>query len=257
MKTLNVVLGPKRAFDRICLDEALFRDPLKRSWLVFDRVGEVYNECSVILGISGKIPLLVHEPEARRDGVEILRRFTGGGTVVVDRNAFLISIISNASDLISNNDGGNKIKPYPRDIMQWTADSVYTQAFANSRRATNNGNSEVNLTFRENDYVLRNEAKIGGNAQAISGDRFCHHTSFLWRVDAKSMSYLKHPDKAPEYRAGRAHLNFLHGLEHEIESKDEFYSQVLLQFQLALGAEVVKYDAELPNLVIPSRNRVL
>ncbi len=36
--------------------------------------------------------------------------------------------------------------------------------------------------------------KFGGNAQSITRQRFCHHTSFLWTVDADALSrYLKMP----------------------------------------------------------------
>ncbi|KAH9259378.1 hypothetical protein BASA81_002421 [Batrachochytrium salamandrivorans] len=249
MHKLHVVRGPRQAFDRIRLDEALFRDPLKRTWLVLDGVGERFDRVSVILGISGKIPVLVHEPEARRDGVELLRRFTGGGTVVVDSNAFLISIIGNASQLSSR--GG--VKPFPRELMQWSANCIYTPAFAHSR-----SNPEVELSFRENDYVINQRAKVAGNAQAISGDRFCHHTSFLWRVDPKSMSYLKHPDKMPEYRADRSHLDFLLGLESMLECKEVFEDQVLLQLQRNLDVDQVVFPPHpsMPPFVAPSRNRI-
>ncbi len=43
--------------------------------------------------------------------------------------------------------------------------------------------------------------KFGGNAQAITGRRFLHHTSFLWDFDAGRMGLLKQPRRAPEYRA--------------------------------------------------------
>lgn len=246
---LHVVRGPRRAFDRLRLDEALFRDPLKRTWLVLDGVGERFDRVSVILGISGKVPVLVHEAAARRDGVELLRRFTGGGTVVVDSNAFLISIIGNASQLSS---GGAQVKPFPRELMRWSADCVYAPAFSRSRV-----NAGVELSFRENDYVINQSAKVGGNAQAISGDRFCHHTSFLWRVDPQSMSYLKHPDKMPEYRADRPHLEFLSGLESALACKEAFEDQVVLQLQRDLGVEVVNHPTTLPPLVEPSRNHII
>ena len=49
------------------------------------------------------------------------------------------------------------------------------------------------------DYTL-GEKKFAGNAQAITKQRFCHHTSFLWDFADSNMRLLKHPAKAPGYR---------------------------------------------------------
>lgn len=49
------------------------------------------------------------------------------------------------------------------------------------------------------DYVF-GDRKFGGNAQSITKNRWVHHTSFLWDYEAKNMSYLKLPAKAPQYR---------------------------------------------------------
>ena len=37
--------------------------------------------------------------------------------------------------------------------------------------------------------------------QAITKGRWLHHTSFLWDFQDERMRLLKHPGKAPEYRA--------------------------------------------------------
>ena len=49
------------------------------------------------------------------------------------------------------------------------------------------------------DYVFQ-QRKFGGNAQAITGKRWLHHTSFLWDYRPEAMALLQHPPKAPEYR---------------------------------------------------------
>lgn len=50
------------------------------------------------------------------------------------------------------------------------------------------------------DYVF-GERKFGGNAQAITKNRWLHHTSLLWDFADARMALLKHPSKVPEYRA--------------------------------------------------------
>ncbi len=52
------------------------------------------------------------------------------------------------------------------------------------------------------DYAY-GERKFGGNAQAITKQRWLHHTSLLWDFSDARMRLLKHPSKAPEYRAVR------------------------------------------------------
>jgi len=52
---------------------------------------------------------------------------------------------------------------------------------------------------RRTDYTF-GEQKFGGNAQAITKQRWLHHTSFLWDFDDCNMALLKHPSRVPKYR---------------------------------------------------------
>jgi lipoate-protein ligase A len=47
------------------------------------------------------------------------------------------------------------------------------------------------------------ERKFGGNAQAITGRRWLHHTSFLWDYTPGRMAALAQPAKQPAYRQVR------------------------------------------------------
>jgi lipoate-protein ligase A len=49
------------------------------------------------------------------------------------------------------------------------------------------------------DYVFA-DLKFGGNAQAITSQRWLHHTSFLWDYNPANMQALKNPAKQPMYR---------------------------------------------------------
>ena len=53
------------------------------------------------------------------------------------------------------------------------------------------------------------ERKFGGNAQSITKGRWLHHTSLLWDYQPASMALLRHPARAPDYRAGRDHAEFV------------------------------------------------
>ena len=52
------------------------------------------------------------------------------------------------------------------------------------------------------DYTY-GEQKFGGNAQAITKQRWLHHTSFLWDFDDSNMALLQHPSRVPKYRLVR------------------------------------------------------
>ncbi|XP_024019577.1 uncharacterized protein LOC21389922 isoform X2 [Morus notabilis] len=133
--------------------------------------------------------LLEIEP-VLRDGIPVIRRFTGGGTVVVGSGTVFVTLICNKEAVAD-------LQMYPRPIMSWTG-LFYDRVFQ--------GIGDFHL--RENDYVFGNR-KFGGNAQSITKNRWIHHTSFLWDYDVRNMAYLKLPKRAPEYRLARDHLEFI------------------------------------------------
>lgn len=50
------------------------------------------------MGLSNKTELLVHMDESERDNVQLLRRFSGGGTVFIDQNCFMATMIVNKTE---------------------------------------------------------------------------------------------------------------------------------------------------------------
>ena len=170
-------------FEQLQLEEALLRADTRNFCVI--------NEGSpkaIVRGISGALESLVHVPQARKDNIPIIRRFSGGGTVIVDEETLFITFIL-AKEALA-------IPPYPEPILRWSAD-LYKQAW-----------NIPGFSLRENDYVIEDK-KCGGNAQYIKKDRFVHHTSFLWNYSLENMGYLKLPSKAPEYRQARSHGDFL------------------------------------------------
>ncbi|KAJ0042854.1 hypothetical protein Pint_19202 [Pistacia integerrima] len=125
-----------------------------------------------------------------RDQVPVIRRFTGGGTVVVDNGTVFVT-------LICNKDAVPGVQPYPRSVMYWSG-LLYNEVFR--------GTGDFQLL--ENDYVF-GDRKFGGNAQSITKNRWIHHTSFLWDYKVGNMAYLKQPARAPKYRLARDHTKFI------------------------------------------------
>ena len=125
---------------------------------------------------------------------------------MVDKDTLMVSCIFNADSALEEG-----VPCYPQHLMEWsgkTYASVFRRLFG-EQVPPNVGS----FSLRENDYVL-GEHKFGGNAQAISKDRFVHHTSLLWIYQHENMKLLQHPPKAPEYRKGREHTAFVCALRY-------------------------------------------
>ncbi|CAL8460585.1 g114 [Coccomyxa elongata] len=168
------------------LEEALLRADSANYCII----NEGTPEPAIVMGISGKPDALIHMEAAKAAGIQVIKRFTGGGTVVVDHNTTFCSLIFRGADV-------EGVECYPRPVMQWS-EGFYKSVFA----------PHGDFSLRDHDYTF-GQRKFGGNAQAITKQRWLHHTSFLWDFDPSNMALLKHPDRVPEYRAGRSHLDFV------------------------------------------------
>lgn len=203
------------------LEETLFRAN-DENWAI---VNDGAPRRAIVLGISGKPHRLIDVAAAHEDDVLVIKRFTGGGTVVVDADTQFVSLVMNG-DAIPN------VPLFPRPLMRWTGD-LYGGVVGT------NDDSGVfrdlpNWRLHQDDYVVETRSelasndrddqvdrvggssrsktflKVGGNAQSISKTRFVHHTSFLWDFDVATMKkYLAVPEKQPAYRENRAHEAFL------------------------------------------------
>lgn len=223
-------------FRQLRLEEALFRSE-SGSWVVTNTFGSAgYDDegagdradgaerhvQAIAMGISGRPELLLDEALVRAGRVPVLRRFTGGGTVVLDRGSLLVSLISGADALPA-------VGAFPNELMAWTANRLYAPLLA--------PHAADAFGLVEQDYVLGGR-KCAGNAQAISGGRWVHHTSFLWDFAPGPMALLKLPARRPAYRGDRAHGDFLIGLGTLLPSRRAFWDGLEGALAGAFGAPV-------------------
>lgn len=203
---LNLVqLNSVPILQQLQWEEALLRAD-QNNWCLFNQG----SPPAIVMGISGKVQQLIDPHKFEHSPLPLIRRFSGGGTVVVDENTLFVTLICQT--------GALSIPPFPRPLMQWTAENLYRPLFAPSL-----------FQLQENDYVLAGR-KWGGNAQSIIKGRWLHHSSLLWDYRSDYMDYLSLPPKIPAYRQGRSHNDFLCRLRDYWPQAHIFQEKILEQF---------------------------
>jgi lipoate---protein ligase len=188
-------------FDQLLLEEKLLRSD-SGNWCLINEG----STPAIVMGISGKKEEWVDCTKAAENKIPLIKRFSGGGTVIVDEETLLITFICQKQL--------HNFPAYPEPIMRWT-EQIYAQVL-----------QHPGFCLRENDYVIA-DRKFGGNAQYIQKDRWLHHTSFLWNFSPEKMQYLLHPKKTPSYRMGRRHEEFLCRLSDYFADKEEFIERLV------------------------------
>ena len=194
-------------FEQLQLEEGLLRADERNFFLL----SEGSKSPTIVMGISGKAELLVDPTKRKSQALSLVRRFSGGGTVVVDEHTLFVTFIANR-DILQEH------AFTPEGIMRW-AEAVLKPAFGHE-----------GFHLKENDFVL-GEKKCGGNAQYLQKGRFLIHTSFLWDYRKERMDALLHPVKTPAYRQGRSHEEFVCRLKDHLPSKETFLTDLKAQMQ--------------------------
>ena len=180
--------------------------------------------------INSKPEELVHREEASSSNVPLLRRFSGGGTVLLGPGCIWATLVGGEEHLPAEVAGRG-----PRPLMEWTErvwgpvfgrigefklrEHGMSFSFFSFPEKPRSRNTPFPHFFRSFSFARRpshfashfqtakknnnkkkkkkNETdyafgdfKFGGNAQALSRKRWLHHSSLLWSVDAPRMRKL-------------------------------------------------------------------
>ena len=197
---LNLIhTSNKDILSQLQLEEALTKAN-DESWCIINEGSPKY----IVMGISNKKEDLLNISRIEKDKIKIIRRFSGGGTVIIDENSIFITFIFSKKHLPFS---------FPNEIFKWT-EEFYKNIFG-----------LIPICCIDNDYVINNK-KCCGNAQYIKKDRWLHHSCFLWDYNINNMQYLKIPQKAPSYRKNRGHKDFLHKINQYFPSKKAFINKI-------------------------------
>jgi lipoate-protein ligase A len=147
---------------------------------------------AVVVGIAQRAEDHVDSAACAADGVSVLQRFSGGGTVLICRGCLVYSLIM----------------PHSTALKPFDVNGAYRYALTPVVDALRRRG--IPATFEAPCDVAVASRKIAGNAQAQKRGVVLVHGCFLVDADVERIArYLPEPRVAPAYRAGRPHRQFL------------------------------------------------
>jgi len=155
------------------------------------------EQCFVVAGYSNEVAREVNLAACRQAGLGVLRRCSGGGTVLQGPGCLNYSLVLkiNGQPPLATIPGAN------RRIM-----ALQKAALTGLLRRPVEIQGCTDLTV--------GGLKFSGNAQRRKRHALLFHGSFLLRFDLRLMDcFLNLPSRQPDYRQGRPHDRFLMNLE--------------------------------------------
>jgi lipoate-protein ligase A len=193
--------------ENLALDEAFLLDAeaggpeLLRLWR--------WPHPAVVLGAGGRVADDVDEAACQADGVPVLRRSSGGGTVLLGAGCLLFSLILR----------------FERDPALTDLHASYR--FILSRILAGLSPYASGLALQGSSDLTLAERKFSGNAQQRKRTHLLHHGTLLFAFDAvPAQRYLKAPPRQPEYRRRRSHADFLTNLPIAAETLEQVMREI-------------------------------
>lgn len=153
------------------------------------------RDYAVVLGMASRYKDDVVVKQCRRDGVPILRRCTGGGTVLIGPGCLNFTLALPVSSIQHRTD----IRPSMKAILSRIAGALSPAA----GRIEHQGISDLTA----------NNLKFSGNAQRWLRAAFLHQGTILYDFDVDRVTrYLAQPKRQPDYRNDRPHGAFIENL---------------------------------------------
>jgi lipoate-protein ligase A len=189
--------APATAAENLALDEALLEAahdgrltrPVVRTWMA--------ESPTVVLGSSSRVTDEVDLEACAAAGATILRRPSGGLTVLLGPGCLMWSVIT-----------PHPLATPPIDAIHAAMlDPLVAAVRAAGRPVERRGSSDVALV------VEGVERKVSGNALRVRRGAVLYHGTLLDSFDLPAIGrLLRHPPREPEYRARRPHGEFVANL---------------------------------------------
>jgi lipoate-protein ligase A len=178
--------------ENLALDEALLLRAEADGGPEMLRLWE-WQAPAVILGAGSVLAADVDEAACRADSVPILRRSSGGGTVLLGPGCLLFTLVLAYDTAPQLTQIGSSYCYILKRLC----------ASLNVPTLTPAGTSDLALDIY----------KVSGNAQQRKRSHFLHHGSLLYAFDIAALRrYLRLPGRQPAYRRQREHADFVTNL---------------------------------------------
>jgi lipoate-protein ligase A len=197
------------AAENLALDEALLEtaeaggssdlDAGNRELLRFWESPEI----AVVLGRSGKVAEEVNEYACRTANVPVLRRTSGGGTVVIGPGCLQYSLLLSyaARPQLRMLDEAHRF------VLSTVAEALNELLDGDVVEAC--GTSDLAIARR----------KISGNSLRCKREYLLYHGTLLYEFDLRLAElFLLSPPRQPKYRRGREHTAFMRNLRMDPEN---------------------------------------
>jgi lipoate-protein ligase A len=154
---------------------------------------------AVVLGAGGHLSEDIDEAACRADAVPILRRASGGGTVLLGRGCLLYSLVL----AYDRGPALAEVVPSYHYILERICEALSDLAPGIEMAGTSD--------------LAVHGIKVSGNAQQRKRHHLLHHGTLLYDFDISQVGrYLSLPAKQPTYRQRRAHSSFLTNLHQDV-----------------------------------------
>lgn len=180
--------------ENLALDEALLQELQAEGGSGLLRVWE-WTDYAVVLGAAGQMRVDIRTDDCERDGIEIHRRSSGGGTVLLGPGCLMFSLVLNFDLAVEL----REVHSSYRWILDKLA-SCLSPVLPGIRSA---GICDLAVDGR----------KVSGNAQQRKRSSCLHHGTLLYDFDLDRIPrYLRMPAERPDYRGSRDHLDFVRNI---------------------------------------------
>jgi len=190
------------------------------------RIWSNAEDC-IVIGRAEEINKQVHLESAKEKGIPVIRRVSGGGTVIQGKGNLNISFFLPYAYLA----GLENIKESYCLILKWVMSAIESCA-------------DVSVQINGTCDLVINDKKISGTAQARKRHGLLHHLTLLWDLDFELCSaLLREPNKRPDYRSQRTHSDFITTFKREklTFTQDDFIRSLCEQFE---NVEELKIEPE-------------
>ena len=201
--------------ENLAFDEAIleYMDSLTLSDGELLRLWQMPEPC-VVIGRSSKVALEVNLEACQRDRIPVLRRMSGGASIVAGPGCMMFSLLLS----LDQRPQCRGLDQAHRTVMSRMQRSVMTAlgAIGSNCDVAIEGVCDLTIDGR----------KISGNALRLKRSWMIYHGTLLIEMPLEWIArYLLEPPKQPEYRQRREHHEFVASLSSQVMDLSKFNAE--------------------------------